>query len=111
MNSSISGMIDGQVNGRRTAAQTALADGQGERIHHADKWDDARSLAVGADLLADGPQIAPVGADAATLGGKPDILVPQVENTLQAVIGFVEETGNGKPPRRARRSTTRASTA
>ena len=95
------GMIDRQVDRRRAATQRALADGEGERIHHADEGNDARGFAVAADRLADGAQVAPIGADAAALGGEPDILVPQADNAVEAVAGFVQKARNGQAALRA----------
>src|SRR3712207_7073969 len=54
-------------------------------VHHPDEGNDAGGLAVPPDLLADAPQVAPVAADAAALGGQPDILVPEADDALQAV--------------------------
>ena len=88
------GMVDRQIDRRRAAPQGALADRQRERIHHPDERDDARSLAVMADLLADGAKIAPIAADAAATRGEPDILVPQIDDALERIRGFVEETGD-----------------
>ena len=77
------GMVDRQIDRRRAAPQRALADREGERIHHPDERDDARGLAVMADLLADGPQVAPIAADAAAACREPDILVPQIDDALE----------------------------
>ena len=87
-------MVQRQVDRRRAAPQAALADRQGQAVHHADERDHARGFAVQPDLFADRAQIAPVGADAAALGGEPHILVPQADNAVEAVIGFVQEAGN-----------------
>ena len=50
-----------------------------------DEGDDAGSLAVLAHLLADGAEVAPIGPDAAALGGEPDVLVPQADDAFEAV--------------------------
>jgi hypothetical protein len=65
-----------QIDGRRTTPQRALADGEGEGIHHPNERDNAAGLAVLAHLLANGAQIAPVAANAAALARQPHILVP-----------------------------------
>ncbi len=88
------GMPDRQVDRGRAAAQRALADGERQAVHHADERDDAGGLAVAADVLADRAQVAPVGADAAALGGQPDVLVPEADDALQAVGGLVQEAGD-----------------
>ena len=90
-------VVDRQVAGGRAAAQRALADRQGQRIHHPDEGHDARGLAVAADLLADRAQVAPVAADAAALGGQPDVLVPQVDDAVQGIARLVEEAGDRQP--------------
>ncbi len=59
-----------QIDGRRTATQAALADRQRQGVHHADEGDDAAGLAGALDLLADRADAAPVGADAAAVGGQ-----------------------------------------
>ena len=88
------GMADRQVDRRRAAAQRALGDRQGQRVHHADERHDAGGLAVRADLLADRAQVAPVGADAAAARRQPDVLVPQADDAVQAVGGLVQEAGD-----------------
>ena len=88
------GMRDRQIDRGRAAPQRALRDRQRQAVHHADEGDDARGLAVLPDLLADRAQIAPVAADAAALGGEPDILVPQPDDAVEAVGGFVQEAGD-----------------
>ena len=88
------GMVDRQVAGSRSAAQRALADGEGERVHDADEWHHARGLAVHADLFADRTQIAPVGADAAATGRQPHVLVPEAHDAFEAVVGLVQEAGD-----------------
>ena len=88
------GMVDRQVDGRRAAAQRALADRERERIHDADEGHDTGGLAVHADLLADRPEIAPVGADAAAARGEPDVLVPQADDAFERIVGLVQEAGD-----------------
>ena len=39
-------VVDVEIDRRRAAAQRALADRQGQRVHHADEGDDAGGLAV-----------------------------------------------------------------
>jgi hypothetical protein len=90
-------MADRQVDRRRAAAQRALADGERQAVHHADEGHDAGGLAVLADLLAERAQVAPVGADAAALGGQPDILVPEADDGFEAVIGLVQEAADRQP--------------
>ncbi len=84
------GMVDVDVAGGRTAAQRALRDGEGERVHDAHERDDAAGLAVEADRLANAAHRAPIGADAATLGGEPDIFVPGADNAFEAVVDAVQ---------------------
>ncbi len=74
------GVVDVEIDGRRAAAQRALGDGQRQRIHDADEGDDARGLARALHLLADGADLAPVGADAAAVGGQRDVLVPGADD-------------------------------
>jgi hypothetical protein len=38
-------VVDVEIDGGRAAAQRALRDRQGQRVHHADEGDDARGLA------------------------------------------------------------------
>ena len=85
------GMVDRQVAGGRTAAQRALADRQRQRVHDADERHHARGLAVHADLFADRTQVAPVGADAATTGSQPDVLVPQADDAFERIVGLIQE--------------------
>src|SRR3546814_6882304 len=59
------GMRDVEVAGGRAAAEAALRDREGERVHHADEGDDAAGLAVEADGFADAAHRPPIGADAA----------------------------------------------
>src|SRR5690606_12143723 len=92
---------DGQVAGGGATAQRALRNGEGKAVHHADERDDARGLAVAADFFADGTQIAPVRADAAALGGQPDVFGPEVDDAFELVLAFVEEAGNGQAAIRA----------
>ena len=87
-------VADVEIAGGRTAAQAALRDGEGERVHHADEGNDAAGLAVEADGFADAAHAAPIGADAAAAAGEPDILVPRLDNTLKAVGDRVEITAD-----------------
>src|SRR3546814_6599371 len=64
------GMRDVEVAGGRAAAEAALRDREGERVHHADDGDDAAGLAVEADGFADAAHRAPIGADAAAAAGR-----------------------------------------
>src|SRR3546814_3943639 len=73
-------MGDIEITGCRAAAQRALADRQRKRIHHADERNDAAGLAIEANRLTNAAHIAPIGADAAPARGKPDILVPGVDD-------------------------------
>ena len=81
---------DVEVAGGRTAAERALADRKRQRVHHPDEGDDAAGLAVQSDRLADAAHRAPISADAAALGGKPDILVPGVDDAVEAVVDAVQ---------------------
>src|SRR3546814_16797971 len=83
------GMRDVEVAGGRAAAEAALRDREGERVHHADEGDDAAGLAVEADGFADAAHRAPIGADAAAPAGEPDILVLRSADALQAVVDSV----------------------
>ncbi len=74
---------DVEVYGSRAAAQRALANGQRQAIHHADERDDSAGLAVEADRLADAAHLAPISADAAALGGEPDVLVPDFSDACR----------------------------
>src|SRR3546814_8354083 len=56
---------DVEITGGRAAAQAALADREGQAVHHADEGNDAAGLAIEADRLANAADIAPIGADAA----------------------------------------------
>ena len=49
-----------------------------------DEGDDARGLAAALHRLADRAYVAPIGADATTVGGKPDVLVPGAADTQHA---------------------------
>src|SRR3546814_1880577 len=89
-------MRDVEIAGGRAAAERALADREGERVHHADEGDDAAGLAVEADRLADAAHAAPIGADAAAARGEPHILVPGADDALQAVGDGVQIAGDGK---------------
>ncbi len=94
-------MGDGEVHGRRAAAQRPLADGEGQAVHDTDEGHHAGGLADRADTFADRAQIAPVAADAAALGRQPDIFRPEIDDSLQAVVRFIEEAGNRQTARRA----------
>ena len=95
------GVVDADIDRRRATPQRALRDRERERIHHPDERDDAGGLAVGADLLADRAQIAPVAADAAAARGEPDILVPQIDDAVETVRGLVEEARDRQAAHRA----------
>ena len=83
-----------EIAGRRATTQRALRDRECQRIHDADERDDAAGLAVQADRLADATHRAPIGADAATARGEPHILVPGLDDALQAVGDRVEIAAN-----------------
>ena len=85
------GVVDADIDRRGAAPERALRNRQRERVHHPDEGDDARGLAVGADLLADRAEVAPVAADAAAARGEPHVLVPQVDDAVEAVRRLVEE--------------------
>jgi len=87
-------VVDIQVTGGRSAAQRALADREGQAVHHADEGNDAAGLAALADFLANRADIAPIGADAAAIRGEPDILGPGVHNIIKTVAHLIEEAGN-----------------
>ena len=95
------GVPDRQIDGGRATAQRALGDREGEDVHDADEGHDAGGFAVFADFLADRAQIAPIGADAPTLGGEPDIFVPEIDNAFQRVVGLVQEAGDRQAAIRA----------
>ena len=90
-------MTDRKVDGGAAAAQRALADGQGERIHDANERNHARGLAVGANPLADRAKIAPIAADAAAARRQPHVFVPQIDDAFQRVGGLIEKARYGKP--------------
>jgi hypothetical protein len=90
------GVRDVEVTGGRAAAERALADRKGERVHHAHERDDAAGLAVEPDRLADAADMAPIGADAAAAAGQPDVLVPGVDDAFEAVADAVEIAGDGQ---------------
>ena len=85
------GVVDADIDRRRAAPQRTLGDRERERVHHPDERDNAGGLAVGADLLADGAEVAPVAADAAAARGQPHVLVPQIDDAVEAVGRLVEE--------------------
>ena len=84
------GVRDVEVAGGRAAAQRALRNREGQRIHDADERDDAAGLAVEADWLADAAHASPISADSAALRGQPDILVPGADDALEAVADAVQ---------------------
>ena len=88
---------DVEIAGRRTAAQAALADRERQRVHDADEGNDAAGLAVEADGFADAADIAPIGADAAAAAGEPDILVPGIDDAVEAVGHRVEIAADRQP--------------
>src|SRR6185437_15694996 len=87
---------DVEVAGGRAAAQRALADRQGQAVHHPDEGDDSAGLAVEADRLADTAHAAPVGADATAARGEPDILVPRADDAFEAVGDAVQIAADRK---------------
>ncbi len=95
------GMVDREIDRRRSAAQRSLADRQGQRIHDADEGHDAGGLAVHADLLADRTEIAPIGADSAAPGRQPDVLVPQADDAFERIVGLVQEARDRQAARGA----------
>ena len=88
------GVADRQIDRRRATPQAALRDRQRHAVHHADERNHAGGLAVLADLFTNRAQIAPIGPNAAALGGQRHVLVPQPHNTVEAVGGFIEEAGD-----------------
>ena len=76
-------VADRQVDCRGAAAQRALADGERQRVLHADEGDDAAGLAVAADRFPDGAQIAPVRTDATAARRQPDVFVPEVDDAVK----------------------------
>ena len=94
-------VIHWQIASRRTTAERALGNRQRQAIHHANEGNNARGLAVAADLFANAGQIPPIGTDATTLGREPHILIPKPDNAIKAVRGFVEEAGNRQAASRA----------
>ena len=94
-------VVDVEVHSGRTTAQRTLADRQRQRVHHADEGDDARGLARALHLFADGADAAPVGADAAAVGGQGHVLVPDVLDAIQAVAHRVQEAGDRQAAIRA----------
>ena len=83
-------VADVEVAGGRAAAQRPLRNREREAVHHPDEGDDAAGLAVKADRFADAADIAPIGADAAAARGQPDILVPGVDDAVEAVGHRIE---------------------
>ena len=94
-------VIHRQVASRRATAERALGNRQRQAIHHANEGNDARGLAVTADLFANAAQIPPIGPDATALGCQPHILIPKPDNAIKAVRGFVQEAGNRQAASRA----------
>src|SRR5205085_6026921 len=88
------GVVDVEIAGGRAAAERALADREGQRIHHADEGDDPGRLAIEAHRLADAADVAPIGADAAAARREPDILVPGADDPFQAVVDAVQIAGD-----------------
>jgi hypothetical protein len=95
------GVRDRQVDGGRATPQRALADREGQAVHHPDEGDDAGGLAVLPDLLAQRAQVAPIRADAAALGGQPHILVPQPDDGFERIIRLVQKAGDRQAARGA----------
>ena len=60
-----------------------------------DEGNDARGLA-GLHLFADGADLAPIGADAAAIGGQRHILVPGADDAVERIRDVVEEAGDGQ---------------
>ena len=94
-------VVDVEVAGCRAAAERALRDRERQRVHHADERDDAGGLSVLADFLTDGADVAPICADAAAIGGEPDILGPGADDVVERVADLVEETGDRQTAIRA----------
>ena len=88
------GVVDVEIDRRRAAAERALADRQRQGVHHADEGDDAAGLALALHLLADRAHAAPIGADAAAVGGQPHVLVPGADDAFEAVGDGVQEAGD-----------------
>ncbi len=91
-------VMDVEIDGRGPAAEGPLADRQGEQIHDPDERNDAAGLALAFHGLADRAHAAPVGADAAAIGGQPDVLVPGADDAFQAVRHGIEVAGDRQPP-------------
>ena len=104
-------MDDVEVAGGRSAAQAALADRERQRIDHAHERDDPAGLAVQADRLADAADVAPIGADPAAARREPDVLVPGIDDAVEAVGDRVQIAAKSAGRDRCRRSTARASLA
>ena len=78
-------VVDLHIDRRRSTSQRALADGQGQGIHDPDERHHA---------VPDGAEVAPIAADAAAPGGEPDVLGPDIDDSLKRIGGFIQETGN-----------------
>src|SRR5690606_8414227 len=48
-------------------------------------------LSILTDLLADRADIAPIGPDSAAIGGKPDVLVPGLDDSIERIGDAIEE--------------------
>ncbi len=94
-------MVHVQIDGGRAATQRALRNGQRQRVHHTDEGDDARRLAGTLDLFTDRADAAPIGADAAAVGGQLHVFVPDVLDTIEAVVDRVQEAGDRQAAIRA----------
>ena len=94
-------VVHRQITSRRATTKGALGNRQRQAIHHANEGNNARGLAVAANLFANAAQIPPIGSDATALGGQPHILIPKPDNAIKAVRGFVQEAGNRQAASRA----------
>ena len=79
-----------EIAGRRPATQRPLRNRECQRIHHADKGNNARCLAIETHRLPNAAHRPPIGADAAAAGRQPDILIPGVDDAFQAIIDRIE---------------------
>ena len=87
-------MGDVEIDRRRAAPQRALAEIAS--VRPSITWMKGmmpRGLA-GLHLLADGADLAPIGADAAAIGGQRHILVPDADNAVQRIGHVIEEAGD-----------------
>ena len=94
-------VVHWQIASRRPTAERALGNRERQAIHHANEGNDARGLAVAANLFANAAQISPIGPDATALRCQPHILIPKPDNAIKAVRGFIEEAGNRQAASRA----------